>query len=989
MATNTSNNSKSTNWLTLQTKFIDDNLDDFIEYLRAHEAKDTQDSFYQESIRLLDQRIDELLQEITAQPLSKEKWEETELKKQLRLLLTYCKVCSECTPKYRTAWMAVIHLLGHMQGVEKSPNAARLQAQLWQYQIQLLTCKTDMIHLEWLDMGSKVGSIETPEVFIHNRLQTKDFKGEETDKRDAWLVQKGILSIQDGHIDLVPKRSVWNNKQTNAPVMELCEEMFRIYVDKKDKCSKADLADYDKLEHFVQTFMRAQQECCDTVSTLLADYSDGDEVLAEVVSVNKYKNTIRVRTLNPEYHPIEGTIDFKDQANYKSTTSFAYTPKVFCNDLSAGDFIDVKILSASQGIFSLYALFEQFMTDTKYWEYPEKGVRVAYAVEIEDYNVRWISQDGLTLHTFAKEGIEKGSYANLFITGIDVQNGKISASILDTEVREEDRFNYEEVLNEYVKTYPLSNNPYKPKPDTLHAADIHLLISSLLHTQQTIRKPQERMHRLCWMRLLCNLVEGSDLNKEYLCFLQKYLKNLIYFTRERELEPIQVSDNLKTEPTVQWRLGVLEILRQCGQTEEDCLQDIINEQKNELLVKLARLVQSYNNLRKCTDCSEDNIKSVLKAIRNSIVKELPIDAEVLATVDLAASDENYMGEENEEQEFKTSCVFLPKDSKDASQMDNIMRGICAFMNRNGGHLYIGVNDAGNVVGIENDLNELYSKKIIKRVYIDDYCRYISDQIKKHFGELYSYASCSPICDGRVADIHITPCRHDIAKFQGVPYQRYGASSREMTEQQVKELLSARRFDNEHNVENSLALQKAMDKKQQVVLCQYDSTTSLQDRLVEAFQWGPDRNYIWCYDILKKRVAPFKIARIRGEVKITNDAWAYQKDHKPLPMDIFGCSDKSFQPITIQLRLGKLPKLLLEEEFPAIQDKSSNCRLEPIDSADPDKPQWLFTTTVYNLSGIKRFCMGLGDFIEVVQGDELKKALHEAFEKGCSKFADDK
>lgn len=994
MATNTSNNSKSTNWLTLQTKFIDDNLDDFIEYLRAHEAKDTQDSFYQESIRLLDQRIDELLQEITAQPLSQESYNETTLKQQLRLLLTFCKVTPECTPKYRTALMAVIHLFRHMPLVMPNMDAVSVQEQLLQIQLQLLTCRSYTISLDWMDVGTDYDGINTPSAFFIRRLKEVRFEGI---RKDALLVQKGVLVIQDEKIALAPNRSVLDSIQPHSLVLEPVAGSFNIYVDKKDRYSKTKLADYDELEHFVQTFMQTQQKCCDT---LLKDYSDGDEVLAEVVSV-KY-NTIRVRTLNPKFTILEGDVDFNIDArpSHKNLITLDYDSTDFCTTLQKGQIIDVRIDSVQKKIFSLFEPLESLMLKDESVGFPSirnKEV-IAYATFMYEKQIRWVSQEGFILLTAKDIRVHKGDYAKLKVTNLNSQqigatnsSYRIYADIVSLDIDEKDRFDYDVARRSFIEylVHPVGYKPFEITLDTVTSTDIHLLISSLLLGQRTIRQPQERMHRLCLMRLLCNLVEGSDLDKEYLSFLQKYLKNLIHFTRERELEPIQVSDNLKTEPTVQWRLGVLEILQQCGQTEEDDLQDIINAQTDELLVKLARLVQSYNNLRKCANSAEDNIKSALKAIRHSIVQELPIDAEVLAKVDLAEADENYMGDENEEQEFKTSCVFLPKDSKDASQMDNIMRGVCAFMNRNGGHLYIGVNDAGNIVGVENDLKELYSKKIIKREYIDDYCRYISEQIKKHFGELYSYAPCQPY-DGRVADIHITPCRHSIARFKGVPYQRYGASSREMTEQQMKELLSARRFDNEHDVENSLALQKAMDEGKQVILHQYDSTSSLKDRKVEAFRFGANRDYIWCYDIDKNRVATFKIARIRGEVEITNAAWAHQKDHKPLPMDIFGyLCDKKSPSFRIQLRLGKLPKLLLEEEFPAIQDKGSNCRLEPIDSADPDKPQWLFTTTVYNLSGIKRFCMGLGDFIEVVQGDELKKALHEAFEKGCSKFADDK
>ncbi|MCC5921789.1 MAG: ATP-binding protein [Cyclobacteriaceae bacterium] len=72
-----------------------------------------------------------------------------------------------------------------------------------------------------------------------------------------------------------------------------------------------------------------------------------------------------------------------------------------------------------------------------------------------------------------------------------------------------------------------------------------------------------------------------------------------------------------------------------------------------------------------------------------------------------------LGEENEYKEFKTTIVF-PAGKNNVADIDEQMKVICreiaGFLNQDGGILYIGVNDVGNVIGIEQDFPYLNSSK---------------------------------------------------------------------------------------------------------------------------------------------------------------------------------------------------------------------------------------------------------------------------------------
>lgn len=78
-----------------------------------------------------------------------------------------------------------------------------------------------------------------------------------------------------------------------------------------------------------------------------------------------------------------------------------------------------------------------------------------------------------------------------------------------------------------------------------------------------------------------------------------------------------------------------------------------------------------------------------------------------------AEDAEYLGEENSTCEFKTSIVYVPGTGRTPDidqQIVFILKTIAGFLNSKGGKLYIGVNDSGNITGIEADLPHLNSSE---------------------------------------------------------------------------------------------------------------------------------------------------------------------------------------------------------------------------------------------------------------------------------------
>lgn len=101
-------------------------------------------------------------------------------------------------------------------------------------------------------------------------------------------------------------------------------------------------------------------------------------------------------------------------------------------------------------------------------------------------------------------------------------------------------------------------------------------------------------------------------------------------------------------------------------------------------------------------------------------------------------EESDFGNENNTTEFKSSIVFVPSSSAANidEQLKTITKTIAGFLNKDGGTIYLGVNDSGKVCGIESDLPHLNDSETDTYKYkndIDSYQLKIQNTIRKSLG----------------------------------------------------------------------------------------------------------------------------------------------------------------------------------------------------------------------------------------------------------------
>jgi predicted HTH transcriptional regulator len=96
-------------------------------------------------------------------------------------------------------------------------------------------------------------------------------------------------------------------------------------------------------------------------------------------------------------------------------------------------------------------------------------------------------------------------------------------------------------------------------------------------------------------------------------------------------------------------------------------------------------------------------------------------------------EELIKGGERENVEFKASLRFDYKSRTANKELAKaVAKTICGFMNSDGGYLFVGISDDGQVVGIDGDLS-LSAKRSVD-AFLSTFYQLVSDSIGKEFSQ---------------------------------------------------------------------------------------------------------------------------------------------------------------------------------------------------------------------------------------------------------------
>lgn len=228
---------------------------------------------------------------------------------------------------------------------------------------------------------------------------------------------------------------------------------------------------------------------------------------------------------------------------------------------------------------------------------------------------------------------------------------------------------------------------------------------------------------------------------------------------------------------------VISVLQSLYEEDSLSLLNTFIQDKNPVVSELARYFSIIRLLReKDTELQEVIYKSInlLLGFKETAKKKktyIPV----------------YFGHEGMEKEFKTSAFIHADKNAGEEQYVVLARVIASFMNTDGGTLYIGVNDQGYLVGLEQELKHARNDS-------DVYLREVNKNIISQLGDkegrsryqenircrLYEYEDGRMVLAFRVAPIN------EVVKVKGVVYTRTGSSSMAKEVSNVDEFVKLRR-----------------------------------------------------------------------------------------------------------------------------------------------------------------------------------------------------
>lgn len=177
------------------------------------------------------------------------------------------------------------------------------------------------------------------------------------------------------------------------------------------------------------------------------------------------------------------------------------------------------------------------------------------------------------------------------------------------------------------------------------------------------------------------------------------------------------------------------------------------------LIALAELVLSHNLLQKY------QLQTQAAEVHNRIKKDLRLQER--------RSDYLSYGVESQEVEFKTSLVYPAGNAMQADlsrQTQVILTVIASMLNSSGGVIYIGVNDQGLGVGIEEDLkHHVFGHS--KDKYIRHIQYQVSLQLGAHIGSLVQIEFDKKNQHRDVCIIKVTPYAQGVKYLEGWPVRQ--------------------------------------------------------------------------------------------------------------------------------------------------------------------------------------------------------------------------
>ena len=921
-------------------KIDDDKFRDLLEYLCRKARSDGHDPFYSAAQELLKGRVSSLMPELSC---GMEVSEDEKLFR-IRLLGAWLLCNVEDTHERMEVAFAMFNILASIVPEELSQKLFALSLRV------LCSGGIQAPGFAWEDLVDVNKELLSHKIILNAKtLPSKK-------SVESWFDGKGLLHVDPEKVSIIPMNrkdySMCHSKLSDC--MSLADGRLCVYVEKGEKLKKTEESDIDGIGRFAGEFRKEQQRTVPPQS-ILKKYSLEQETMVRVIS--RSSHDIVVETVDPEYEKISGTL-------HHDRGIFFYNNVDFAQALEVGDCFKAVIKDKERGYFSVY---DRFLKEMVSLAMEGDSILARYSLDYKGKPL-WFTNEGVPVYVSDSEQYGIGDIAYIELTKVDT-NGYITGIISEDQSGIEEEEPFDDEKEWFIRNHIREKDYVEPKDNaqTILSSDfVRIFERSLYNYQKTLSRASEIYKVLCYCQMLSELT-SEEKELHFLELKASYLEQLVLFAKgqyDRMKQLVPPSDIGGIE-SVERSVKLVDILMQINSSEEsELLDSTILSSEDPLTKRTARILQSYNRIKDIVP------ESSLNDLKMEIIRGLSLDAEIQASLD--EKDDEYLGMEDKVKEFKSSFVY-PADKEDRmspnvkKQSMVVFKAVCAFLNSKvGGTLYLGVSDAGYVVGIDNDLAYLKANS-------DSYIRFIQDEAKKVFDKsILDFLDFDLKFDGRVVEVKVRPFDDGVVCLEGVPYIRRYAESEPMREDERARIASEKVAPNIQVKSKAENLERAIAEKKRAILRRFSSSDRIEDRKVEPFKIVRGGKYVWCYDIEDKCCKQFGISKMAA-VDVIQDPWTHEAEHKEGNTDIFNWGgSKAFN---IVLELDLTAKNIIVEEYPL-----SEPLLKQVDKSGM---RWSLSTDIYNCTAPGRFCIGLAEHVTIIKGDELKKYVSEYVRKNFS------
>ena len=915
---------RTPSWLQIN----EENFKDLLDYLQENANNKDKDPFFAAACELLDGRVERLIPTL-AEDLDAE---EGIIRFRIRLLGAWLLCYPDQAEQRNRVFLSLLACISQLTSEMYSQDLFSVAAKALSFEIM----KTGF---SWDDLTDLNVAI------LRHKIVNGVSFGKVIDEK-LWYAGKGLLQISGEQISLMPvNMKSWNLKGSSmVESMKICDGRLSVWTQKDDRLKQSESSVVTKIDAFATEFRRCQRQVTPTEQSL-KKYSDGQTVPVRVTFISS--STIRVETANPNYERIAGHID-------KGDGWYFYSGKDLADAINVGSYLNADIISSEKGVFSISKQFLAAILN----EVSEDNTYPCEYVFDSKSGPLWMTHTGVPVYVKDSESYNIGDRAFVCLTKVGNNGyikGKIDEYLSGIEDEEFDDYKGWFIRHKLLIEYTA---PQKQECKTIGKDAVRIFERVLYNYQKSLSRASEIYKSLCFCQMLAELTE-DERELHYLELKASYLEQLVLFTKGQysEMKDLIPSSDIAQERSVIRCVNIVKVLKEINTSGDDSrlLSEIILSENDALVIKLARILQSYNRIKDIVP------EKTLSDLKQELIKELSLDSETQSSLD--EDEEENLGMEDKTKEFKSSFIFPADKSQHMSanmkmQSRNVFKGICAFLNSMiGGTLYLGVDDRGYVIGLENDLDQIKGS-------LDSYIRLIQDEAKQAFEQsILDFLDFEVMFEGRVVAIKVKPYPDGLVYMDKVPYKRNFGESEPMREDEKTRMISLKMSSSKADGGKLGTIEKAIVEKKCVCLKRYSSASGIRDRRVEPFKVTGGGKFVWCYDLEGLKSKQYSISRA-ADIILLNESCTHQREHKAIDTDIFNWSGDNA--MHIELQMDNMACNILKDEYP-----QSEKYLTSVNGGE----EWILSTDIYDFKAPGRFVVGLLDHVNILHGEELKESVN--------------